>query len=913
MRPDRGYGLIMKKTFFKIIELELYLLLAVGSIWFFTNYDKPQVKEEPIAEEPIVGAVKTSFVPTLLPLTDSTYEVGTSTNAFLRGNFDELCLTGDSCETSWPAGGGSSAWEQLFGGGDIAITPTTTNAGIFVTASSTIQSSLRVDGTLNVIGNTTLGVATTTNLGVTSLAVASCDVKATTDGDLYCGTDASGASAGAAWQRGFDVNTITPTTTNVGIYVSAASSTITNLRVADSLTGQGVTNAWNALHNATTTYPGFATQFASFYNATTTQTNFLQNWNALYNATTTQAGFQTQFNTALNATTTTDSDNTWTIHNSFPAACTNQFIRQIGDTNTCASVGVNDMSMGNWKTFYSDDDGTMIELSLGNANTFLMSNGSGVAPTFSTINTVWNALYNATTTATNFLGQFQTAYNNTTTLNGFTNNQANWNTAYGWGDHSGAGYYAAASYTTDWNTLYNATTTLAGEVYLPLVGTNANLDMGAFGITSADGNFTDLTVDNTLLLTSLITADCDLKATEGTGEVYCGTDATSVGGGGGAAWEALGDPTNNIITPTSTGAGIVVNAASSTITNLVVSNGLSGAGHTAAWNALYNATTTQAGFQTQFNTALNASSTNVTEGDFAGLFATSYNATTTATNFNPQWNSAFNATSTWAGFNSAFTGQLNATSTVITEGDISTVAKLNVLTGSTLLISGGTLTSSNVCQYDGTGIDCDLPVDASGACAAGAVCTGGHTHVGVNETYGSGWNADTDTPEKDDVYDYLHLIDTNDDGDVDNMDATAFTTLWNTNANATTTFDLTTLQVITSATIGQLTVGTTAATGAALGAGDLWVQNDMMAGGVASSTSIRVNGLFQVSSAGVATTSSLNVGSDGAAGSKTACFMAMSASDAWTYFYFNGVTQVISASSCADTGGNSTTTIQVGQ
>lgn len=49
--------------------------------------------------------------------------------------------------------------------------------------------------------------------------------------------------------------------------------------------------------------------------------------------------------------------------------------------------------------------------------------------------------------------------------------------------------------------------------------------------------------------------------------------------------------------------------------------------------------------------------------------------------------------------------------------------------------------------------------------------------IGSSETYGSGWNSDTSTPQKNDIYDYLHQIDTNDDGDVDNIDATYFGTL----------------------------------------------------------------------------------------------------------------------------------------
>ena len=42
---------------------------------------------------------------------------------------------------------------------------------------------------------------------------------------------------------------------------------------------------------------------------------------------------------------------------------------------------------------------------------------------------------------------------------------------------------------------------------------------------------------------------------------------------------------------------------------------------------------------------------------------------------------------------------------------------------------------------------------------------------GTAEVYGSGWNADPVVPAKNDIYDYLHQLDTDDDGDVDNVDA----------------------------------------------------------------------------------------------------------------------------------------------
>lgn len=90
-----------------------------------------------------------------------------------------------------------------------------------------------------------------------------------------------------------------------------------------------------------------------------------------------------------------------------------------------------------------------------------------------------------------------------------------------------------------------------------------------------------------------------------------------------------------------------------------------------------------------------------------------------------------------------------------------------------LLISGGTLTNAYHCRYDGTGIDCDRVEDASGACGTNAVCMGGHTHVGVNETYGVGWLADTATPEKDDVYNWGKLFDFDSDGLVNAVDLNA--------------------------------------------------------------------------------------------------------------------------------------------
>lgn len=59
--------------------------------------------------------------------------------------------------------------------------------------------------------------------------------------------------------------------------------------------------------------------------------------------------------------------------------------------------------------------------------------------------------------------------------------------------------------------------------------------------------------------------------------------------------------------------------------------------------------------------------------------------------------------------------------------------------------------------------------------------------VGTNETYGSGWNADTAAAEKDDIYDYLHQIDADDDASLtDESWFTAALAAFTGNANIVT-------------------------------------------------------------------------------------------------------------------------------
>ena len=85
-----------------------------------------------------------------------------------------------------------------------------------------------------------------------------------------------------------------------------------------------------------------------------------------------------------------------------------------------------------------------------------------------------------------------------------------------------------------------------------------------------------------------------------------------------------------------------------------------------------------------------------------------------------------------------------------------------------------TATPNTLMFTSDTGIDYALVVDAT-VCTdiegTSLVITAGVLNaIGVDEAYTSGWNGDTGIPEKDDIYDYLHTIDTDDDGAVNNVD-----------------------------------------------------------------------------------------------------------------------------------------------
>jgi len=81
------------------VVLGVFILSWFGFGLHLTN------RQVPAEDEPRFGAPATTTTRNFEPFTDSTYYIGTQSNAYLQGSFDELCLTADTCNTSWPSGG----------------------------------------------------------------------------------------------------------------------------------------------------------------------------------------------------------------------------------------------------------------------------------------------------------------------------------------------------------------------------------------------------------------------------------------------------------------------------------------------------------------------------------------------------------------------------------------------------------------------------------------------------------------------------------------------------------------------------------------------------------------------------------------------------------------------------------------
>jgi hypothetical protein len=94
-----------------------------------------------------------------------------------------------------------------------------------LSGSLTLTSAISTTTALTWSANQIFTQATATSLGIINLSSASCDVKATTGGSLYCGLDSTGTGAASDWVQNYNYGatnlTLTPSTT-IPVWIKGA-------------------------------------------------------------------------------------------------------------------------------------------------------------------------------------------------------------------------------------------------------------------------------------------------------------------------------------------------------------------------------------------------------------------------------------------------------------------------------------------------------------------------------------------------------------------------------------------------------------------------------------------------------------------------------------------------------------------
>jgi len=245
-----------------------------------------------------------------------------------------------------------------------------------------------------------------------------------------------------------------------------------------------------------------------------------------------------------------------------------------------------------------------------------------------------------------------------------TNNSSNWNTAYGWGDHSTAGYLIQALwYATTTDGLAQGSTNLYNQTHTGEV-------TGATALTIAD----NIIEEANLEVTNSPTDNYILSYDSGSGGFTWVED--QIGAGGGAyAWTP--DTTYN-------------EQAQSTSSPIWLKE------------TLYASSTS---FFTGLATFGNISSTQLSATTLYGALTGNASTASTLQTARTIAGVSFDGSSN---ISIASTG-LSDTADLLYETELDSFSELQTqIADATLLQSGGTLTTSNICQYDGTGIDCNI-------------------------------------------------------------------------------------------------------------------------------------------------------------------------------------------------------------
>jgi len=399
-----------------------------------------------------------------------------------------------------------------------------------------------------------LGV-TTTNATISGISGSTQCLQVDTNGVVSGYGSGCGTIANPDWVFSLDATYITPSTSPMGIFITASSTIEADFRVQGNATTTGSLDIGDNLYMKDDKYLYFDTAEHQTIRYSTAHGGFV--WGS-------DAG-TTDLSTALDlkiyANTATDASGNWEpylafqtngnalIKNTLQGTAGNRYLEiDFTDGMRINQGGIRAGHL-NATTTIMDNATTTKTFEIGEE---LVVNGERFTSLIAATTTLDYWFTNTAGIDTDGLSEGSTNlwytdvrvadYINAST----TMPVGDWNTAFGWGDHSVAGYYAAADFNTDWDTRFIATTTWSGNLTIDgdlSVSGNMNILDADVPDTITASNYlllTGGTLTGGLTMTSATTSQstyfteyttCNLD-TDANGLLVCGTDADTTYLGG---------------------------------------------------------------------------------------------------------------------------------------------------------------------------------------------------------------------------------------------------------------------------------------------------------------------------------------------------------------------------------------------